>query len=69
MVEVLTIGGTVVFAFYLVYALYYNEYKDFLNKDKLMKEVLECYKIIVPYATETTSVTAKYYCWELDYEV
>ena len=43
--------------FYLVYALYYNEYKDFLNKDKLMKEVLECYKIIVPYATETTSVT------------
>mgnify|MGYP001184052846 FL=1 len=43
--------------------------KIFLNKDKLMKEVLECYKIIVPYATETTSVTAKYYCWELDYEV
>ena len=43
--------------------------KIFLNKDKLMKEVLEWYKIIVPYATETTSVTAKYYCWELDYEV
>ena len=29
--EVLTIGGTVVFAFYLVYALYYNEYKDFFE--------------------------------------
>ena len=27
----LTIGGTVVFAFYLVYALYYNEYKDFFE--------------------------------------
>ena len=26
-------------------------------------------KVVVPYATETTSVTAKYYCWELDYEV
>ena len=31
MVEVLTIGGTVVVAFYLVYALYYNEYKDFFE--------------------------------------
>ena len=66
--EVITIGGTIVGAFYLVYFYTIMNIKIFLNKDKLMREVLECYKIIVPYATETTSVT-KYYCWELDYEV
>ena len=29
--EVITIGGTIVGAFYLVYALYYSEYKDFFQ--------------------------------------